>query len=492
MIRFYRSFFRSMPMILTTGAVILFAIVLSAFYFSKRAADESNMAIDANRLNIRLVRLLSAAQAAETGQRGYLLTGEERYLVPFVESSAAIASEATALAPALLGLGVPQATIDELRNTLAEKTAEMTRTIELRKAGDAEAAVALVKTDSGLNLMDEIQGVMDDIQRRGIENSAAHISGLRSTTTWLSTVIAISAALLVLLAAGAIKLVYDHAAEIEEAQRQLFLANETLEETVERRTRSLQRANTELQSYSYIVSHDLRAPLVNIMGFTEELDRAAGVFRAYLTRARASDVAVVEAVEKDIPEALSFIRSSMKRMDNLINQILVMARAGNRELQPENVRLADLVAEACSVLKHRIDEADIAVEVAGLLPEVRSDRLALQQIVGNLLDNAIKYTDPSRKGRIDIRGWRNGHQAVLEIGDNGRGIAESDQERIFELFRRSGRQDRPGDGVGLAQVRAMTRRLGGDVSVRSALGQGTTFQVTVVADLAKMTKEEMA
>ncbi|MGO4438180.1 sensor histidine kinase [Rhizobium sp. RAF56] len=484
-------------MILAVGAIILFGIVLSAFYVAQRAADEADNAVAANRLNIRVLRLLNAAQGAETGQRGYLLTGEERYLQPYTASSATVTSEADAIGPLLLTLGVPQASVDELRNVLTQKLEEMQRTIELRKSGDAAAAVALVKTGRGLALMDEVRDLMDDIQQRGIQNSTGHVAALRSTTGWLSVVIAVSAALLALLAGGAVKLVYDHAAELEAAQRQLSRANETLEEMVDLRTQSLRRANTELQTYAYIVSHDLRAPLVNIMGFTEELDRAAAIFRSYLTRTRADpskpdDKTVVEAVETDIPEALGFIRASMRRMDNLINQVLIMARAGNRELQAERIRLSELVEECCTTLKHRIDERGVSIDVAGGLPEVHSDRAALQQIVANLLDNAIKYLDPSRVGMIAIKGWRAGTHAILEVRDNGRGIAPGDQERIFELFRRSGRQDQPGDGVGLAHVRALTRRLGGDVTVRSALGEGTTFQVAIAVDLTRMKKDEMA
>lgn len=130
------------------------------------------------------------------------------------------------------------------------------------------------------------------------------------------------------------------------------------------------------------------------------------------------------------------------------------------------------------------------MDIQGVLPEVQSDRLALQQIVGNLLDNAIKYLDPSRRGKISISGRRHGMFASVEISDNGRGIAAGDQERIFELFRRSGRQDMPGDGVGLAHVRALARRLGGDVTVSSELGQGTTFEVKIAADMARLKRED--
>jgi signal transduction histidine kinase len=497
MVRFHYSLFKSVPLILAVGAVILLGVVLGALYFSQRAADESDSAVSAGRLNSRVLRLLSTAQDAETGQRGYLLTGDSRYLDPFTRSSSSIPGEITALTPALLEVGVSMSTIDDLRSMLDQKLAEMQKTVDLKKSGDSLGALALVKTNVGINLMDDIRSRIADIQQKGVENSSLHIAALKASMTSLSTIIAVSAGLLVLLAGGAMRLIRDHTRQIETARVQLSRANETLEETVSARTQSLQRANNELQTYAYIVSHDLRAPLVNIMGFTEELDRARGVFRAYLERSRtdANDRegrAAVEAVETDIPEALGFIRSSTKRMDNLINQILVMARAGNRELHRDRINLRDLVDDTLATMRHRLDEDEITVEIAGHLPEVLSDKLALQQIVGNLLDNAIKYMDPKRARRIGVRGWRQGVLATLEISDNGRGIADGDQERIFELFRRSGRQDRPGDGVGLAHVRALARRLGGDVTVRSALGEGTTFEVSVMTDIGRMKKEEKA
>lgn len=494
MIRFNTSLFRSIPAILTVGAVILLLVVLGALYFSQRAADEADSSVAAGQLNTRVLRLLSSIQDAETGQRGYLLTGDERYLSPFTKSAASIPVEISALKPLLLQIGVPQSLLDQLAALSTQKLAELQRSIDLKSSGKSAEASALVQSNVGIDLMDQIRGIITEIQQRGIVNSGEHIGALKASTTSLSAIIAVSAGLLVVLALGAMRLTYLHRKEIEAAQQTLADANESLEETVVNRTQGLQRANNELQTYAYIVSHDLRAPLVNIMGFTEELDRASRVFRTYLTQTGADATTLegkeaIEAVEIDIPEALGFIRSSMRRMDNLINQILIMARAGNRELHRERIKLDDLVEDTLATLRHRLDEAQIEVDSVGSLPEVQSDKLALQQIVGNLLDNAIKYMEPSRPGKITIKGSRHGLLATFEIRDNGRGIAQGDQERIFELFRRSGRQDMPGDGVGLAHVRALARRLGGDVTVRSEIGVGTTFVVTVATDLARVKKE---
>ena len=117
-------------------------------------------------------------------------------------------------------------------------------------------------------------------------------------------------------------------------------------------------------------------------------------------------------------------------------------------------------------------------------------RAALEQIFSNLLDNAAKYLADGRPGRIEVRGKTRGGYAIFEIEDNGRGVAPADHERIFELFRRAGPQDRPGDGIGLAHTRALTRRLGGDIAVSSDGSSGTTFTVIIARDLGALLRSE--
>jgi len=108
-----------------------------------------------------------------------------------------------------------------------------------------------------------------------------------------------------------------------------------------------------------------------------------------------------------------------------------------------------------------------------------SDRMALEQILSNLMENALKYLMPGRPGQITVRGEARRGRAIIEVIDNGRGIAAKDHERIFDLFRRSGVQDQPGEGIGLAHVRALAYRLGGLIEVVSELGQGATFRVNL-------------
>jgi signal transduction histidine kinase len=270
-----------------------------------------------------------------------------------------------------------------------------------------------------------------------------------------------------------------------------------LEDRVKERTEALTEANEEIQRFAYIVSHDLRAPLVNIMGFTSELESASNRLAGYFART-APDVDEATAASiatEDIPESVTFIRKSSVKMDGLIGAILKLSREGRRELKRERVQLDEVVEASLASLQHQIEESGVTVAVEPSLPSVVSDRLALSQIIGNILDNAVKYLAPGRPGEINITADESGGRVKLRIADNGRGIAEHDLKRIFDLFRRAGKPDRPGEGIGLAHVRSLVRALGGDVTVASKLDEGTTFTIDLpkkMSGQALNTKEQSA
>jgi len=243
----------------------------------------------------------------------------------------------------------------------------------------------------------------------------------------------------------------------------------------------LEQANEEVKQFAYIVSHDLRAPLVNLNGFAGELRHAfealAPALEAGLPHLdEETGRAAAAAFRQDIPEALGFIDSSATRMDRFINALLKLSRLGRSELRPEPVSLAEVVDAALKDQAHQVAARQAQVTV-GLLPEAWVDRTAIEQIVGNILVNAVHYLEPGRPGEIEIMGERTDRGAVLMIRDNGRGIAQEDMPKVFAPFRRAGRQDVPGEGMGLAYVQALVRRHGGQIRCESELGVGTTFTV---------------
>lgn len=248
------------------------------------------------------------------------------------------------------------------------------------------------------------------------------------------------------------------------------------------RETDLREANDEIQRFAYIVSHDLRSPLVNIMGFTTELEALRGdIFEridALKARIGPEDGTPDEALGRDFDEAVGFIKTSIAKMDRLINAILQLSRQGRREFNPERIDMNELVSNIAASLAIQADAAG-AIVSSQPLPGIVGDRLALEQIFSNLVDNALKYLRRGVPGEVEVTGHLRGRMAVYEVRDNGRGIEARDLDRVFDLFRRSGVQDRPGEGIGLAHVRALVRRLGGTISVTSEPGDGSTFTVTL-------------
>jgi signal transduction histidine kinase len=288
-----------------------------------------------------------------------------------------------------------------------------------------------------------------------------------------------------LLLSGAALLQARAAIAAESARSDLQFVNTELEtqfERVQQRTADLREANNEIQRFAYIVSHDLRSPLVNIMGFTTELEALrADMFERLAALRPAEDSDGKEKddnLDRDFDEALNFIKTSIGKMDRLINSILKLSREGRREFRPEYINMNQLFRGIVDGQAHKAAELQAEIHI-GDVPAVYSDRLALEQIFSNLVDNALKYLQDGRPGRIHIRGRSTPAANIYEVEDNGRGIAAEDHDRIFDLFRRAGPQDRPGEGIGLAHVRALVRRLGGQMKLRSALGNGSTFIVSL-------------
>lgn len=255
------------------------------------------------------------------------------------------------------------------------------------------------------------------------------------------------------------------------------------EERLRRYAAELERSNEEVKNFAYIVSHDLRVPLVNLKGYTSELKSALEVISSsleaalpHLSEEKRREVAV--ALHEDIPEALEFIANSVSRMDSFINAILILSRLGRQELKPERIDMQELVQKTLETLAHQIKAKGIEVIISPL-PTVVADRTAMEQVMGNILGNAVKYKDPERPLRIEVKGWKENGETVIAISDTGRGIAQEDMHKVFAPFRRAGKQDTPGEGMGLAYVQTIVRRHGGRIWCESELGKGTTFTFTI-------------
>lgn len=483
--------------LLSAGFLVLVAVSIASVLLVNKARDDSGWVTHTVEAENQINALLLEVRRAESAARGFLLTQAPEFLRDHDEAVANILPYAKKVEQ-LTGDNPAQTdNIKKLRTAIDTRLGQFARQMDLVKHNDAAAATALVKAAAA----DGTSVTIRDIGA-AMRSEEERLLAMRSIAADRSQVLASSvtiagSAMVIVLAAISIFLVRRTSQARDEAQARLRDINANLESTVDERTADLREANDEIQRFAYIVSHDLRSPLVNIMGFTSELEELRNdIFRriAHLARIEALVPAAPEdatdsaepalegsdkQLSEDFSEALGFIKSSIAKMDRLISAILNLTREGRRAFSPERINMRELIENIGKTVAHQVGEADAKIHIGGALPDIVSDRLALEQIFSNLIDNALKYLRSGVSGDIEIRGRTKLGFAIFDIIDNGRGIDPKDHQRIFDLFRRAGVQDKSGQGIGLAHVRALVRRLGGTISVASELNHGSTFTVTL-------------
>jgi signal transduction histidine kinase len=422
-------------------------------------------------------------ERSETARRGYILRRDQRYLA-FLQSSMRELPEALGNVERLTNDNPSQqGRVAQIRTLYERQMAFVQESERLVSAGAIPQAVNRFRNDGSIENITALRDLLVEAraeEQKLLEERMAQQTAGQRTLLWVMIV----CGLLVLgVAGGSTFVIFQYTRDLTASRRSLTRLNANLEGLVEERTVDLRRANDEIQRFAYIVSHDLRSPLVNIMGFTAELEAANTPLGELVDRVEQANPELLTedakaAVRTDLPEATGFIRASTQKMDRLINAILRLSREGRRVLTPEPLEMTALVEGIVGSLKHRTDELGATITVQPL-PDITSDRVAIEQILSNLVENAVKYLKPGRVGRIFVRGRTEGTRVVYEVEDNGRGIDPKDHERVFDLFRRAGAQDQPGEGIGLAHVRALAYRLGGIISCDSALDQGATFRLSL-------------
>jgi signal transduction histidine kinase len=473
---------------------VLVAISATSVILVDQAREDNAWVVHTVEVENQISTLLLQIRNAESAARGYLLTADAHFLAEHEASVASIVPAIDKLARLAGDNPLQIENSEKLRAPIQERLLEFAKAIEFVKRSDGASGIALLRqssTKDSIQQIEEIAGAMrvEEDRLLSLRTAAAD-----RTQRLASSVTVAGSGLVIVLAGISIFLIRRSARARDHAEVLLRDSNLNLEATVDERTADLREANDEIQRFAYIVSHDLRSPLVNIMGFTSELEELrADIFQRIATLRRvaaaappplddAGDEPVLEGEDKrlleDFSEALEFIKSSIAKMDRLISAILNLTREGRREFLPVRIDTRELIEAVVATVAHQASEAQAQIRIEPL-PELVSDRLALEQIFSNLLDNALKYLKPGVPGEISVRGRTRLNFAIFEVSDNGRGIDPKDHQRIFELFRRAGTQDRPGQGIGLAHVRTLVRRLGGTMTVASEPDKGSTFTITL-------------
>jgi len=252
---------------------------------------------------------------------------------------------------------------------------------------------------------------------------------------------------------------------LSETREMLRQHAETLEKRVRERTSELQETIRSLDSFCYSIAHDLRAPLRAMSGFGTEL------MEQYGSRLDASG-----------KEYLSRIRTAASRMDRLICDLLELGRVGTIDVPTEPLTLHEIIAKALAPLEKELQTKRADVQVKEPLLRVRGSAVMLEQVLANLLGNAVKFVPPKSKPHIEVWSEAHGPMVRLCVQDNGIGMKPEHLKKLFQPFTRLvNGADYPGTGIGLAIVRKGVERMGGRAGVDSQPGKGSCFWIELPA-----------
>jgi signal transduction histidine kinase len=441
-------------------AILLIALVtLANFLHFNRFRNSAQDVIHTQNVLRGLVGLYSGIQDAETGQRGYLLTGNSSYLVPFQQGKLATAHYLETVSQLIDKNSQQQEALNRIKIRTGEKFAELEFTINLQRNHHPGRAQNIVLSNSGEILMNEIRreiSGMEDRERAIFEQRQNNLDNQTVQRMWiLFTGSGLSLALLLWM-------FYLLTHEIEERRKsQEALQRAKIQLTTQ--TIELTASNKELEAFCYSVSHDLRAPLRGIAGFSQLLgEKYAGLMdaegRGYLER----------------------VQKGVQRMSQLIDDLLNLSRITRSALILAPLDLAALSREVAQDIQSA-DPSHRTVEwvISKTLP-AQGDAQLLRTVFENLLGNAWKFSSRRAIARIEIGAEEQKGETVYVVRDNGAGFDMAYEKKLFNAFQRlHTTAEFAGTGIGLATVHRIIQRHGGRIWAQGLVDQGAAFYFTL-------------
>jgi signal transduction histidine kinase len=422
-------------------------------------------------------RITSSAASAETGSRGYLITGEDPYLEPYLDAVRDLPRELDDFTSLTSDNPTQQARLIEMRAVLEQRLSLLQQGIDLRKSGSSDTLRALVLSGTGKVEMDHIRRIPHDMEAEERTLLARRIATATESSRNARFTIGLASSLDLLflifisryfVRERGMRISSEIAAEhlaIARAQAEARAAevrtlNVTLEERVKLRTAELETTNRELEAFSYSVSHDLRAPLRTIDGFSLALEE---------------DFA--DAVGNTGKDYIRRVRTGVQRMGGLIDALLQLSRITRAELVREEVDLSHLAGTIAANLAEENPDSAVVFRIEPGLHAVADPKL-LQVALDNLLGNAVKFSSKVSEPVVEF-GWDTAQTAWF-VRDNGAGFDMYYAEKLFNAFNRlHGDKDFKGSGIGLATVARVIRRHHGRIWADSRVDHGATFWFTL-------------
>jgi signal transduction histidine kinase len=414
------------------------------------------MVVHTHEVQREIERLLSDLKDMESGQRSYLLTGEEVYLNLYEMGRRTVPHRVQRLRELTSDNTEQRRRLAELEPLVAARFETLADLIALRRDKGLDAAREEVLTGEGRGQMTQIRQLIAAM----VQAEDALLLARSRQSRASARLVVLEFAMATVLAVGAVASLFGLYRR-DTAQRRV--AHAELEKRVIQRTAELEAANKELEAFSYTVSHDLRAPLRAIDGFS----------RILLDEFAAS-------LPAECQEYLADVRANTQHMGRLVDDLLAFARLSRLPLRRQTIDAAEQVQQTLDDLQPEVAGRNVELRV-GQLPEMYGDPALLKQVWANLLSNALKYTGKCPAATIEVGSLATANgEPTFFVKDNGVGFDMRYAHKLFGVFQRLNRsEDYAGTGVGLAIVERIVHRHGGRIWAEAKPNEGATFFFTI-------------
>jgi signal transduction histidine kinase len=438
----------------TLNAVLIFLIV-AIFLVVSFLSYQSLLRIDTDEYWVLhsyqvqgdLDTLISDLENMETGQRGYVITGQQDFLEPYNTGLTDVNKTFQTLQTLTADNATQQQYLAAMQPLIAAKEADLQNSISLRTNGGFNVAQADVLTDKGKMIMDSIRAVVASMQTTETGLLQTRTDDLSQINAMTESIVIWGSIIGFLFAVLVNYIIYKFV--IGEMVRKPLL-----EEAL--------KSNKEMEAFSYSVSHDLRAPLRAIDGFTQIL---------------VEDYA--DKLGDEGKRVAGVVRASTQQMGRLIDDLLSFSRLGRAEVKKTSINMTVLANEAYAEVKRSAPDRNIEFVMAAL-PDANGDVDLIRQVWANLFTNAVKFTSKTEKAKIEVGSTSDGNSVTYYVKDNGAGFDMQYVAKLFGVFQRlHSVEEFEGTGIGLANVKRIIERHGGSARAEGRVGEGAIFYFTL-------------